>query len=195
MFTGIIETTGRVTGLTQAVNLAELSVESELLSRGARLGDSVAINGVCLTVCRKSQGVLVFEMMKETLDKTSLGSCQSGDKVNMERALQMQSRVGGHYVTGHVDDMVSLKKIVTDENYTEFRLSLPPALRPYLAPKGSVCLDGVSLTVGRVLRNEFSVYLIPFTLQVTTLGFRKVGDQINMEVDILARYVYEQTRT
>lgn len=194
MFTGIIETTGRVVGLKPTANLAVLSVDTPKLSRGTKLGDSIAINGVCLTVCRKSKSVLSFDMMKETLDKTTLGASPKGSRVNMERAMQMQSRVGGHYVTGHVDDMAVLTKIVEDENYTELRFQVPAGLRPYIVPKGSISLDGVSLTVGRVFKKEFAVYLIPFTLKVTTLGCKKVGDRVNVEVDILARYVYEQTQ-
>jgi riboflavin synthase len=194
MFTGIVETTGRVVDVSKAPNLVTISIESSRLSRGTVIGDSVAINGVCLTVCRKKGKILFFEMMKETLEATTLGGCHAGDQVNMERALQMKGRVGGHYVTGHVDGMVALKKIVTDQNYTEFRFSVPSGLRPYMTMKGSVCLDGVSLTVGKVWRSEFSVYLIPFTLKVTTLGLRKIGETVNMEVDILARYVHEQMK-
>lgn len=194
MFTGIVEGTGTVAGLKQQENLAVLSLRAPGLSRGVKPGDSVAVDGVCLTVRRISRGVLVFDMMKETLEKTTLGACRAGDKVNMERALRAQGRLGGHYVTGHVDDMALLTKVIEGPNYTEFRFRVGAAMRPYLAEKGSICLDGVSLTVGRVFPAGFSVYLIPFTLKATTLGMKKPGERANLEVDILARYVREQIR-
>jgi riboflavin synthase len=194
MFTGIVEGTGLVAGLKREDNLAVLSLRAPGLVRGVRPGDSVAVNGVCLTVRRVYGGVLIFDMMKETLEKTTLGACRAGDKVNMERALRAQSRLGGHYVTGHVDDTVLLAKVMEGPNYTEFRFRVGASLRPYIAEKGSVCLDGVSLTVGKVSPAGFSVYLIPFTLKLTTLGIKKPGDRVNMEVDLLARYVREQIR-
>jgi len=189
MFTGIIEETGIVVGLKDKKNLSILKVEVGKTLKGIKKGDSIAVNGVCLTVADIQKGVLCFDVMKESLTCTTLGALKIADKVNLERALKAGGRLDGHFVTGHVDDVVELQEIIERENYTEFRMDLKKGLSKYLVPKGSVCLDGISLTVGEVKKNYFSIYLIPFTKQVTTFGSKIVGSKINIETDILAKYI------
>ncbi len=189
MFTGIIEKTGTVKKLTTTKNLAILDTLAWSGPAGIKKGDSIAINGVCLTVTQIKKNILSFDIMKETLTKTTLGALKLGNKVNLERALKANGRIDGHFVTGHVDHMATLKKKITLENYTELRFSLNKKTAPYFVPKGSVCVDGISLTVGEVKKSYFSVYLIPFTLKVTTLGTIKEGDQVNIETDILGKYI------
>ena len=189
MFTGIIEELGRIVGIEEKANLVVLKVRGKKVIKGVKKGDSVAVNGVCLTVTAIQKGVLSFDVMKETLECTSLGDIQKKDNVNLERALKANGRMDGHFVTGHVDDVVILKKIIEGENYTEFRMGLKKGLAKYLVPKGSVCLDGISLTVGTVTKNYFSIYLIPFTKKVTTFGNKEIGSKINIETDILAKYI------
>ena len=133
-----------------------------------------------------------FDIMLETLLKTNLGALKPGSRVNLERALKANGRIDGHFVSGHVDDMGRIKDVITGENYTELQISAKKEIMKYIAPKGSVCLDGVSLTIGEVRKNFFSVYLIPFTLEVTTLGIVKKGDKTNIETDILAKYMLKE---
>ena len=189
MFTGIVEESGIVKGLKPVKNLATLSVKAVQVRKGLKLGDSVAVNGVCLTVVGIKKDVLAFEIMKESLAKTTIGSLKSKDKVNLERALKADSRFGGHFVTGHVDGLGVIRRKVTQTNYVEFEITVAKELLRYIVPKGSVCLDGVSLTVGKVKKASFAVYLIPYTLKVTNLGQKKAGDRVNIETDILAKYI------
>lgn len=189
MFNGIVEETGVVEGIEQRKNLVVLRVRARKVLKGAKGGDSIAVDGVCLTVTEKKKNTLTFDLMRETLEKTSLGRLNCGEKVNLERALAVGDRISGHFVTGHIDGVGRIEARVEEPNYTELSIHLSKTLRRYIVPKGSVCLDGVSLTVGVVRQNLFTVYLIPFTKQQTTLGFRKKGDMVNIEADILARYV------
>ncbi len=189
MFSGIIEEKGVVLGIESRKDLSSLKVKGQKTVRRARAGDSIAVNGVCLTVTAVRDGVFSFDLMRETLLKTSLGKVQKGDAVNLERALKVGGRLSGHFVTGHVDAVAPVQERIETENYLELRVRLPKGLARYIVPKGSVCLDGVSLTVGAVTKTHFSVYLIPFTKDVTTLGDKRKGDTVNIEVDILARYV------
>lgn len=192
MFTGIIEDIGIVDAMGKRKNLYTLSLRSSKIAKGIKLGDSVAIDGVCLTVTKAKGGVLSFDIMKETLDKTTLGTLGSGSRVNLERAMMAHGRFGGHMVTGHVDGLGKILKVVRDQNYVEFQINMPSDLKKFIAPKGSICVNGISLTVGNVLKNYFSVYMIPFTMQVTTMADKKVGDRVNIEIDILARYILNQ---
>lgn len=189
MFTGLIEEKGRVEGLEKKNNLFVLKVSAPKIFKGTKLGDSVSIDGVCLTVVQiqKPQS-LSFEIMKETLQKTTLKEVKPGSWVNLERALTAGSRLGGHFVTGHVDNVGVIQKILKEKNYTEFRISLDKKLKRFLVPKGSVAIDGVSLTVGKVKPAFFSIYLIPYSLKVTTLGIKKEGDRVNIETDLVAKY-------
>jgi riboflavin synthase len=192
MFTGIVEELGTVASLDVKANLCTLSLKTGKVAKGIKLGESVALDGVCLTVTRAKGAVLSFDIMKETLDKTTLGSLKAGDQVNLERAMQSGGRFGGHFVTGHVDGLGKITHILCDKNYIEFQIEVPAALRKFIVGKGSICVNGISLTVGKVQKNTFAVYMIPFTMQVTTMAGKKVGDMVNIEVDILARYVLGQ---
>jgi len=189
MFSGIIEEIGTIDTIVKKKNLQVLYVKAQKVWRGTKAGDSIAVNGVCLTVTGIKKNVLAFDVILETLRVTSLGCVVKGSKVNLERSLRMNDRISGHFVSGHVDHMATVKKIVTQENYAEFQIGLNKDIRRYIAPKGSIALDGVSLTIGEVKQNYFSVYLIPFTLEVTNLGDKQKGDKVNIETDILAKYV------
>ena len=189
MFSGIVEETGIVEKIVKKKNLSTLYVKGKKVVRGTKEGDSISVSGVCLTVTGTDKGLLCFDIMKETILKTTLGKLKAKSKVNLERALKMSSRISGHFVSGHVDNMETVKNVITGPNYTEIQVTISKELSKYIVPKGSVTLDGVSLTVGDVRKTFFSVYLIPFTLEVTTLGINKKGDRINIETDILAKYV------
>ena len=189
MFTGIIEQLGTIKSIESKENLIVLKVDTSSLAKKIKLGDSVAINGVCLTATNKKGSVVSFDLMKETIDHTSLKTLNVGSPVNLELALQSGSRFGGHFVTGHVDELGKILKIEKAKNWVSMTVSISKANRKYIVPKGSITLDGISLTVGRVGTTSFSVYLIPYTLQVTNLGTKKMGDGINIETDILAKYI------
>lgn len=189
MFTGIIEEQGVVKSFSRRENLSVLTVFAKKIPAGTRMGESISVNGVCLSVTRRSGKVLTFDLMKETIASTTLQNLKIGDRVNLERAMKASSRFDGHFVTGHVDGVGVIERIVKLKNYVEFQISLSRKLLKYIVAKGSVCVDGISLTVGRVTKNGFSVYLIPITLKVTNFGVKKAGDWVNIETDILARYV------
>ena len=140
----------------------------------------------------KKAKVASFDLMKETIEKTSLRSLGVGDQVNLELALQAGSRLGGHFVTGHVDEVAVIKNIAQEKNWVALRLGISQANRKYFVPKGSVTVDGISLTIGKVGKGHIEVYLIPYTLKVTTLGLKKTGDCVNIETDILAKYLFEK---
>ncbi|MCA9403152.1 MAG: riboflavin synthase [Candidatus Omnitrophica bacterium] len=192
MFTGIVEETGTVHRLEERPNLAVLSVEAGKVFVDAQLGSSIAIDGVCLTVTGRDGSCLTFDVMWETLRATTLGELKAGDRVNLERAVRADGRLDGHIVTGHVDRIETLKERVTRENYLELRFTLDNSIARYLAPKGSVTVNGVSLTVGEVSADGFSVYIIPATEKHTNLGTLPEGHPVNIEVDILARYIERQ---
>lgn len=189
MFTGIVEQLGKVKAIERKENLIVLKVDAMKATKKIHVADSVAINGVCLTATSKKGSVVSFDLMKETIEKTSLKEVGVGSGVNMELALKANSRFGGHFVSGHVDEKGIIKKIEKAKNWVSVTVSISRPNSKYIVPKGSVTLDGVSLTVGKVLPTSFEVYLIPFTLEVTNLGSKKVGDSVNIETDILAKYI------
>ncbi len=162
------------------------------LAKKVRLGSSVSVSGVCLTAAFKKARVVSFDLMKETIEKTSLRSLGVSNRVNLELALQAGSRLGGHFVTGHVDEVAVIKHITQEKNWVALRLGISKTNRKYFVPKGSVSVDGISLTIGKVGKDYIDVYLIPYTLKVTTLGFKKAGDYVNIETDILAKYLFEK---
>ena len=184
MFTGIVEELGKV----ESNHRGTLSVHANL--DRIHLGDSVCVNGTCLTVARRHQGLLDFEMSLETLSKTNLGLLVPGDNVNLERSLTLQSYLGGHMVTGHVDGCaLILKREPEKSGFMRVRFELPRPLKPFVAFKGSVSVDGVSVTVTKAGAYYFETVLIPHTLKATTLGSKKEKDLVNLEVDIVARYL------
>ncbi len=189
MFTGIIEEIGVVKEVSHKNNLSILKVKAKKILKGIKKGESIAIEGCCLTVTKILDGVVVFDVMKETLDKTTIGNLKRDDRVNMEAAMQLKSRVNGHIVTGHVDDVGHIRSVKEDENYLEFQISCDKTLMKYIVRKGSICVDGISLTVGQVTKSFFSVYIIPVTKKVTTLGSKVQGDRVNLETDVFAKYV------
>jgi len=186
MFTGIVEERGSV----REVGPSRLSVQCRAVAADAELGASVAVNGVCLTVVERSEEHLAFDLSEETLRRTSFSRLSEGDPVNLERPLTLSSRLGGHLVQGHVDGVGEVRTIErTPDGGAWLRVSAPDDVRRYLVEKGSVCVDGISLTVASLDDEMFSVALIPYTLDVTTLGSARVGDPVNLEADVVAKYV------
>ena len=189
MFTGLVETVGNIVALVDQPPGKRLTVDAGLVAEGASIGDSIAINGCCLTVVSMEGEKLDFEAGEETLSRTNLGDLKLGSPVNLERSLKAGDRLGGHYVTGHVDALGSLIERRDDPPWAHLRFQMPHRLASQVAAKGSVAIDGISLTVVDVTDDTFSVALIPHTLEVTTLGKRNVGDAVNLETDVLAKYV------
>ncbi len=189
MFTGIVEEVGKVVSIQHGASSARLTIEAVICSQETRLGDSISINGCCLTVVGISGSNLSFDAVPETMKRTSLGKLSAGSGVNLERALAVGSRLGGHFVQGHVDGTGTLVSVTVNDNAHILRIGAPSNLLHYLIEKGSVALDGISLTVAEVNNDYFSVWIIPHTFANTTLGSRRVGDSLNVEVDLLAKYV------
>jgi riboflavin synthase len=192
MFTGIIEELGEVVSLERQGDSVRLTLSGPAVTDDIGLGDSVAVNGCCLTVSAHSGHRFTADVMQESLDKTSLGELAAQSRVNLERAVTAQSRLGGHIVQGHVDGTGVIVARVPSEHWEVVTISLPRGLARYVALKGSIAVDGISLTVSALTDDAeptFSVSLIPTTLASTTLGFKPVGDQVNLEVDIVAKYV------
>ena len=192
MFTGLVEEKGTVRQLKTSNSACDLTIEAPLVSEDVSIGDSIAINGCCLTVVSINGKLLTFQAGSETLGRTNLGQLQPESAVNLERSLQVGQRMGGHYVSGHVDALGTVDERNDDGEWAEFWFRVPAELTKQMAPKGSVTVDGISLTIVNVESDRFSVALIPHTLDVTTLGGRNVGDQVNIETDVLAKYVQAQ---
>jgi riboflavin synthase len=186
VFTGIVEELGEITAVGPLPNAARLTVRGPVVTSDAKHGDSIAVNGVCLTVVEVAADTFTVDVVSETLRRSSLDKIQAGDRVNLERAAALGQRLGGHIVQGHVDGTGVL---LSRDEAGLHRFGIPAALSRYLVEKGSITVDGVSLTVVESLDEEFSVALIPTTLELTTLGFRMPGDVVNLEVDVLAKYV------
>jgi riboflavin synthase len=189
MFTGIVEELGSVAALEERGGTARLEIACEQVVEDAAVGDSINTNGCCLTVTALTGRGFVADLMGETLARTGLGALRSGDPVNLERALRADARFGGHLVTGHVDATARVIAVEDHGEWTVMRCSLPPSVRPFVAEKGSISVDGTSLTVMGVEPDAFAVGLIPHTLAVTVLGRRRPGDVVNLEADLVARYV------
>ncbi|NKQ53711.1 riboflavin synthase [Amycolatopsis sp. K13G38] len=186
MFTGIVEELGEITGVEQLPNAARLTVRGPVVSSDAKHGDSIAVSGVCLTVVEVRGDEFTVDVVNETLERSRLAKIAQGDRVNLERATAVGDRLGGHIMQGHVDGTgVFLSR---DENGLT-RFALPSGLSRYVVEKGSIAIDGISLTVTSVTNDEFTVALIPTTLELTTLGRAEPGDLVNLEVDVLAKYV------
>ena len=189
MFTGIVEELGSVVALEPGADSARLTVEGPLAASDAEHGASIAVNGVCLTVVEHGGGQFTVDVMAETLRRSSLGALVPGARVNLERAMPANGRFGGHVVQGHVDGTATITHRTPGDRWEVVGFTLPPALSRYVVEKGSITVDGVSLTVASVDDTSFTVSLIPTTLDLTTLGHKGVGDPVNLEVDVIAKYV------
>jgi len=189
MFTGIVTSLGVVKRARERVGVLDLEIEAARLARDVEVGDSVAVNGVCLTATRTTRKTFTAQAMDQTLAGTTIGSLSKGSTVNLEPAAKFSDRIGGHMVQGHVDHVASVLRIEEQEGTRRMWLAPPESVLRYLVPRGSVAIDGVSLTVVEVGRTSFQVALIPHTLEVTTLKNLSVGSVVNVEVDIIAKYV------
>jgi riboflavin synthase len=187
MFTGIVEKSARVLGVVGGPKFSRLVIAADW--DDVRLGESVAVNGVCLTVAEQSPGQLDFDVVQETLRRTNLGLLQKGDEAHVERSLRVGDRLDGHFVQGHIDGTAQLLEQRSDDREWRLRCQCPPDLVKFLAPKGSVCLDGVSLTLAAVDGDQFEVALIPTTVNLTALARRPVGWPFNLETDIISKTV------
>jgi riboflavin synthase len=189
MFTGLVEECGEVSALSLSENGARLSVRVSLVGSDAKIGDSIAVNGCCLTVTARKGGELSFDLLRETLDRTSLRDARPGAVVNLERALAANARLGGHFVQGHIDGVAEVLAFAAIGADHRLEIALPPEFAKYVAYKGSIAIDGISLTVAEVREASFVVWIIPHTLSATNLQTRKAGDRVNLEFDLLAKYV------
>jgi riboflavin synthase len=189
VFTGIVEERGRVRSLRAGPDGARLEVSCRTVAGDADVGDSVAVNGVCLTVVDRDDGALAFDLASETLARSTLDALRPDDAVNLERPVTLATRLGGHLVQGHVDGVGAVDAVDRDAGGWVLRIRQSAGLERYLVEKGSIAVDGVSLTVAAVADGGFAVALIPHTLAATTLGQRRAGDSVNLEVDVLAKYV------
>ena len=189
MFTGIVEERGEVVAVADLPDAARITIAGPLVTSDAKLGDSIAVNGVCLTVVEVAGGAFTADVMRETLVRSSLDKIAAGDPVNLERAAEVGKRFGGHIVQGHVDGTGVVLSRQPSAHWDLVGIGLPARLSRYLVEKGSITVDGVSLTVVGVTDDEFSVSLIPETLRATTLGVKQPGDLVNLEVDVVAKYV------
>lgn len=189
MFTGIIEEIGKISNIKRGARSAILSIQASKVLEDAHLGDSIAVNGVCLTVTTLNGDVFTADIMNETLSRSSLGSLRAGSPVNLERAMAAGGRFGGHIVSGHIDGTGRIASVTRDDNAVWFRIMADKKLLRYIVEKGSIAIDGISLTVAKTDSESFSVSIIPHTIGQTILGTRKVGDTVNLENDIIGKYV------
>ncbi|MFI9463176.1 riboflavin synthase [Streptomyces xiamenensis] len=189
MFTGIVEELGEVAAIETRGDSVRLRLRGPLVSDGAAHGDSIAVNGVCLTVTDTGDGTFSADVMAETLKRSSLGALTTGSRVNLERPMALGGRLGGHLVQGHVDGTGTVLAREPAEHWELVTVSLPAELSRYVVDKGSITVDGVSLTVVEAGEDRFTISLIPTTLELTTLGIKQPGDPVNLEVDVIAKYV------
>ncbi|MCF7871100.1 MAG: riboflavin synthase [Candidatus Omnitrophica bacterium] len=189
MFTGIIKEVGSVTKLIKRGKVSRLEITSQLVYKEAEISDSIAIDGVCLTVVEKDKSKLIFDVAASTLSDTNIKFFKNKEPVNLEPALEVGDKLGGHFVLGHVDSVVKIKKIIDKKGYWEFEIYLPNKNKSKVVQKGSIALDGVSLTVKKVLPSSFTLDIIPFTYNNTNLKFKKAGHWLNAEFDYLLKKV------
>jgi riboflavin synthase len=189
MFTGIVEEIGAVKGINKSSTGAALKIRTEKIHVDAKLGDSIAVNGACLSVTAINANIMSFDVIPETLKKTTLIDLKTGDSINLERSVKADARISGHFITGHVDYKGRINDIIKNQASIGFNISLPKEFSKFVVEKGSVALDGISLTVALVSKDNFTVYLIPHTLKNTTFGIKKKGDFVNVETDIIGKYV------
>ncbi|MFL6178420.1 MAG: riboflavin synthase [Actinomycetes bacterium] len=189
MFTGIVEELGSIVSIDRSEASARVRISGPLVTTDVRVGDSIAVNGVCLTVTEVADGLFAADVMQETLQRSSLASVDAGSPVNLERPVTLSTRLGGHLVQGHVDGTTNILDRTPGEDWEIVRFALPLDLSRYLVRKGSITVDGISLTISALGEDWFEVSLIPTTLKVTTLGSKQAGDLVNLEVDVVAKYV------
>lgn len=189
MFTGIIEETGRIRQISRGTQSVKLSIEASHVLEDTRVGDSISTNGICLTVVEMDSRSFTVDVMAETLRRTGLNNLTTGSRVNLERAMRLSDRLGGHLLSGHVDGVGVISKITTEDIARVIRIDTTPELLRYIVPKGSLAIDGISLTVVDADERSFSVSVIPHTASVTTLTDKKPGDTVNLETDMIAKYV------
>lgn len=195
MFTGIIEELGTVKGVIRQSGGMRLSVTAKVIMDGMKTGDSIAVNGACLTVTEFDRSSFTADVSGETVNRTNIGKLRVGDKVNLERPMMLSDRLGGHLVSGHVDDVGVIRGVDKRGGMSIFTFEIPSDIQRYLVVKGSIAIDGISLTVNDVIGNKFTVTLIPHTAEMTTLGFKKSGDTVNLENDLIGKYVERFVRT
>ncbi len=189
MFTGIVEELGTVVSISKGVKSSQLTLQGKLIFEDMHIGDSIAVNGVCLTVTEKTVNTFTVDVMAETLRRSSLGSLSKGSKVNMERAMAANGRFGGHIVSGHIDGTGTIESFVREDNAVWVTIATPAKILKYIIEKGSITIDGISLTVAYVDSRCFKVSLIPHTAANTTLLMKKAGDTVNLENDIVGKYI------
>lgn len=194
MFTGIIEGLGTIKSLTRAAGGLRMGIEADFPMDKIKVGDSIAVSGACLTVVHFQDNIFEVDVAPETLSKTTLGQAKVGDGVNLERALCLGDRLGGHLVTGHVDCVGVVQAKQPMANAMLFAFGVPEAISLYMVQKGSVAVDGISLTVNVCKRSSFEVSIIPHTAKITTMGFKKIGDPVNIETDMIGKYVERFTQ-
>lgn len=195
MFTGIIEEIGRIDSIKKGTQSAVLGIRCQKVLEGTKTGDSIAVNGVCLTVTSLHEQGYTADVMAETLERSSLGSLSKNSPVNLERAMAADGRFGGHIVAGHIDGTGKIRDIRRDETAVWYTVEAEPHLLRYVVEKGSIAIDGISLTVARVTEGDFSVSIIPHTQGETSLGFRQKGDIVNLECDVIGKYVEKLMKT
>jgi riboflavin synthase len=189
MFTGIVKELGKVHRISGLGGIYKLSVEARDIAGGLNIGDSVSVNGACLTLTGKDKNILDFDVMGETFNRTNISKLKTGESVNLEGALRAGDPLGGHFVTGHIDCVGKIREIRRRSDNYSMEVSFPREYKKFVVEKGSVALDGISLTVGGVNEGSAVVHIIPHTLKVTTLGSRRPGDEINIEFDIIGKYI------
>lgn len=189
MFTGIIEEIGNITAIRKGTHSSHLTIEADLVLEGTKIGDSIAVNGVCLTVTSMSGKNFTADVMHETLDRSTMAKLTHGSPVNLERAMPMGGRFGGHIVSGHIDGVGQIRSILRDDNATVYTIEANSSILRYIIRKGSVTIDGISLTVKDVTDRDFSVSIIPHTKMQTTLSRRQIGDNVNIENDCIGKYI------
>ena len=195
MFTGIIEELGTVKGVRRQSDGMRFSVTAKVVMDGMKTGDSIAVNGACLTVTEFDRSSFTADVSGETVKRTNLEKLRVGEKVNLERPMKLSDRLGGHLVSGHVDDVGVIRGVDKRGGMSIFTLEIPKDIQRYLVVKGSIAIDGISLTVNDVIGNKFTVTVIPHTAEMTTLGFKKSGDTVNLENDLIGKYVERFVRT
>ncbi len=194
MFTGLIEEVGQIKGIVKGADGAEINVSAEKILEDINIGDSISVNGVCLTVTGYTSDLISFDLSKETIERSNFKEIKIGDFVNLERALKVSDRLGGHIVQGHVDTTGRISSIIPQGDHTEFKIKLPGDKTDLVVEKGSIAVDGISLTINEISADTISINIIPHTIQNTNLRFKQVNDTVNIEFDIIGKYVMKMIK-